>query len=133
MSGHLATTWLDTVLSDRDNHPDPVVADSSPPPKRRRLQPSTPESPTARTDDGIPVASGIERPTHHLPDTHEEPQTGSHSNDREQTAPIESSSPSPTLPREDDESDLSDNSWIGSADDQWFRVKKRKSDNSATG
>ncbi|EEU37318.1 uncharacterized protein NECHADRAFT_99841 [Fusarium vanettenii 77-13-4] len=127
MSGHSATAWLDTVLSGRDNHPDSVAADSSPHSKRRRLQPPTPETPQARTDDGTLIAPELEAPNQHLPDTHEEPQT-SHSHDRQQTAPIDSSSPPPALPREDDESDISDDSWIVSADDQRFRVKKREID-----
>ncbi|KAI8722803.1 hypothetical protein NCS52_00425200 [Fusarium sp. LHS14.1] len=126
MSGHSAAAWLDTVLSGRDSHPDSVTADSSPHSKRRRLQPPTPETPQARTDDGAPVASGVEAPTQHLPDTNEEPQT-SHSSDHQQTTPIVSS-PSPAMPREDDESDISDDSWIGSADDKRFRVKKREFD-----
>ncbi|KAL2689062.1 hypothetical protein Neosp_003113 [[Neocosmospora] mangrovei] len=126
MSGHSATAWLDTVLSGRDDHPDSVTADSNPHSKRRRLQSPTSESPTAGTDDGAPVAFGLEAPTQHLPDTNEEPQT-SHSSDHQQTTPIVSSL-SPALPREDDESDISDDSWIGSADDKRFRVKKREFD-----
>ncbi|UPK91328.1 hypothetical protein LCI18_002263 [Fusarium solani-melongenae] len=127
MSGHLATTWFDTVLSDRDNHSVPVVADSSPPPKRRRLQPSTPESPTARTDDGTPVVSGTERPTHHLPDTHEEPQT-SQCSDCQQIASREPSSPSPAPSREDQPEISDEMSSIGSVDDDWFGVKERELD-----
>lgn len=123
MSGYSPATWLGTVLSNQDDRPEPVATDSSPHSKRRRLQPPTPEPPTAKAVDGTPITSGEERPTHQLPDTHEDSQT-SHSNDHEQTVPIESSSPSPALPGEDNESDLSDDSWIDSADDERYRVKK---------
>lgn len=120
----MASVWLDTVLSGRGNQPDPVAPDPSPLSKRPRLQPPTPDSPREATEDGIPVTSGLQRPTQRLSETRERPQT-SHSNGREQTARRGSSPPPIALSGRDDEPEMSDEtSATGSKDGDWYGVEE---------
>ncbi|KAF4985766.1 hypothetical protein FDECE_16325 [Fusarium decemcellulare] len=108
MSARGVSTWLDTILSDRD----PAAADAGPDPKRRQLHPPTPESSVTRAvDDTAPAASGAKRLSE-LAEVADETSQTCPSIEREQTAPRESSScPAPHI--QDDASCSSGTTYSG--------------------
>ncbi|KAF4461297.1 hypothetical protein FALBO_11912 [Fusarium albosuccineum] len=122
MSARGVSTWLDTILSDRD----PAEAGEGPDPKRRQLHAPTPESSVTRAvDDATPAASGAERLSE-LAEVADETSQTCPSIEREQTAPRESGS-SPASHIQDDASCSSGTTcsgFSGYQEHDWYGVKE---------